>query len=121
MKKNLIALLLNLMHIGGALLFPAALQAQALSIDGDRAVYPLSQAVIASFRDKMHRSVAVSSAISRTRAGFNKFCGGEIDINNASRPILRSELDRCKKFNVRFIELPIAYDALTVVVNSRND
>ena len=122
MKKYLIALLPTLiMHIGCALVFPAKLQAQAMSIDGDRALYPLSQAVIASLRDKMHRSVDVSSAISGTRAGFNKFCRGETDINNSSRPILQSEMDQCEKFNVRFIELPIAYDALTVVINSRND
>jgi phosphate transport system substrate-binding protein len=59
--------------------------------------------------------------IAGTGGGFKKFCRGETDISNASRPILKSEIEDCKKSGVQFIELPVAYDALTVIINPKND
>ena len=59
--------------------------------------------------------------ISGTGGGFKKFCRGETDIVNASRPILKKEMDDCKAAGVQYIEMPVAYDALTIVVNPKND
>jgi phosphate transport system substrate-binding protein len=58
--------------------------------------------------------------ISGTGGGFKKFCRGEIDISNASRPILRKEMDACLEAGIQYIELPVAFDALTVVINPKN-
>ena len=63
----------------------------------------------------------VTVGISGTGGGFKKFCRGEIDIANASRPILKKEMDACKAAGVQYVEMPVAYDALTIVVNPRND
>ena len=60
-------------------------------------------------------------SISGTSGGFKKLCRGEIDIANASRPILNEEMKECNKHGIQFIELPVAYDALTVVVNPQNN
>ena len=59
--------------------------------------------------------------ISGTGGGFKKFCRGETDISDASRPILKSEMEACRAAGVQYYELPIAYDALTVVINPKND
>jgi phosphate transport system substrate-binding protein len=59
--------------------------------------------------------------ISGTGGGFKKFCRGETDISDASRPILKKEMDACKEAGIQYIELPVAYDALTVVINPKND
>ncbi|MBL8394034.1 MAG: PstS family phosphate ABC transporter substrate-binding protein [Candidatus Accumulibacter sp.] len=89
-------------------------------IDGSSAVYPITEAVAQDFqRAKLHE-VHVNIGVSGTVAGFNKFCRGETDITSASRPILKKEMDECAKAGVRFYEMPLAYDALTVVVNPQN-
>ena len=62
----------------------------------------------------------VTVGISGTGGGFKKFCRNETDISNASRPILKSEMDDCKKAGIEYFELPVAFDALTVVVNPKN-
>jgi phosphate transport system substrate-binding protein len=66
-------------------------------------------------------AVKVTVGISGTGGGFKKFCRGEIDISEASRPILKKEMAACKEAGIQYIELPVAYDALTVVVNPKND
>ena len=66
-------------------------------------------------------AVKVTVGISGTGGGFKKFCRGETDIVNASRPILKKEMDDCKTAGVQYIEMPVAYDALTIVVNPKND
>ena len=66
-------------------------------------------------------AVKVTVGISGTGGGFKKFCRGETDIVNASRPILKKEMDDCKAAGVQYIEMPVAYDALTIVVNPKND
>ena len=58
--------------------------------------------------------------ISGTGGGFKKFCRGETDISNASRPILKAEMADCQKAGIEYFELPVAFDALTVVVNPKN-
>ena len=58
--------------------------------------------------------------ISGTGGGFKKFCRGETDISDASRPILKAEMEACRAAGIKYFELPIAFDALTVVVNPQN-
>ncbi|HXF69354.1 MAG TPA: PstS family phosphate ABC transporter substrate-binding protein [Thermoflexus sp.] len=91
-----------------------------IKIDGSSTVYPISEAVGEEFQ-KAHPNVKVVVGISGTGGGFQKFCAGEIDISDASRPIKTSEMETCQKNGIEFIELPVAYDALSVVVNPQND
>jgi len=92
---------------------------EIIAIDGSSTVYPITEAVAEEF-GRENRSVKVTVGISGTGGGFKKFCAGEIDISDASRPIKSSEIDECKKNQIDYVELPIAYDALTVVVNPKN-
>ncbi|HRD89348.1 MAG TPA: PstS family phosphate ABC transporter substrate-binding protein [Accumulibacter sp.] len=100
---------------------PLAIGASAVvRIDGSSAAYPITEAVAQDFqRAKLHE-VHVNIGVSGTAAGLNKFCRGETDIASASRPILSREMEACAKAGIRFYEMPIAYDALTVVVNPQN-
>jgi phosphate transport system substrate-binding protein len=94
--------------------------AQSIKIDGSSTVYPVTEAVAEEFQVKKKGAVKVSVGISGTGGGFKKFCRGEIDISNASCPILKKEMDDCKAAGVQYVELPVAFDALTVVVNPQN-
>lgn len=99
------------------------LRAQAQSIikiDGSSTVFPITEAVAEEFQAAHRNKVRVTVGISGTGGGFKKFCRGETDVQNASRPIQASEMENCKKTGVRYIELPIAYDATVVVVNPQN-
>ncbi|WP_047551031.1 PstS family phosphate ABC transporter substrate-binding protein [Methylotenera sp. G11] len=90
-----------------------------INIDGSSTVYPITKEVADEFQKI--RKTKVNINISGTGGGFAKFCRGETQIQNASRPILKKEMEQCKEAGVQYIELPIAYDALTVVVNKNND
>jgi len=90
-------------------------------IDGSSTVYPIIEAVAEDFQIAKRGSVRVTVGISGTGGGFKKFCRDELDIVNASRPITELEMEICKKAGVQYIEMPIAIDALTVVVNPRNN
>jgi phosphate transport system substrate-binding protein len=107
----------------GAMLACASLSATAaekiIKIDGSSTVYPISEAVAEEFQKVSKVKVTVGE--SGTGGGFKKFCRGETDISDASRPIKQKEIQECNAAGVQFIELPIAYDALTVVVNPKND
>lgn len=95
-------------------------QAQMLiKIDGSSTVFPISEAVAEAFREK-NAAVKFTIGIAGTGGGFKKFCQGETDISDASRPILKKEMIECAKNGVKYVELPVAFDALTVVVNPRN-
>jgi len=94
-------------------------RADTVKIDGSSTVFPVTEAVAEEFQ-KASKGLKVTVGISGTGGGFKKFCRNEIDISNASRPILAKELEDCKKEGVAFIELPVAYDALTVVVNPKS-
>lgn len=94
-------------------------QAQTVKIDGSSTVYPITEGIAEDFQKETKIKVIVG--ISGTGGGFKKFCRGEIDIQNASRPILQKEMDECKAAGVNYIELPVAFDALTVVVSHKND
>jgi phosphate transport system substrate-binding protein len=90
-----------------------------IKIDGSSTVYPITEAVAEEFQKAQKVKVTVGE--SGTGGGFKKFCRGETDISDASRPISQKEIDACKEASIQYIELPIAYDALTVVVNDKND
>jgi phosphate transport system substrate-binding protein len=90
-----------------------------VKIDGSSTVYPLSEAIAEEFRNEQPK-VRVTVGESGTGGGFKKFSRGEIDINDASRPITAEEIELCKEGGVEFIELPVAYDGLAVVVSKQN-
>ncbi|NDJ21800.1 phosphate ABC transporter substrate-binding protein PstS family protein [Nostoc sp. B(2019)] len=94
---------------------------QTIEIDGSSTVYPITKVVASEFDGSEGNKVPIKVGISGTTGGFRKFCEGKIDISNASRPILKEEMAVCKQNNVNYVELPIAFDALTVVVNPKND
>jgi phosphate transport system substrate-binding protein len=91
-----------------------------VKVDGSSTVFVISEAAAADFQKEKKNAIKVTVGTSGTGGGFKKFCRDEIDIVNASRPILEKEIAACKEKNVEYIELPIAYDALTVVVNPAN-
>ena len=92
---------------------------QVVKIDGSSTVYPITEAVAEEFQKESGTKVTVG--ISGTGGGFKKFTRGETDVQNASRPIKEEEVKAAKEGKIEYLELPIAYDALTVVVNSKND
>ncbi len=92
-----------------------------IKIDGSSTMYPITEAVAKNFQISKKDAIKVTVGISGTGGGFKKFCRGEIDIVNASRPIQRTEMKACSKAGVQYVELPVAFDALTVVVNPKND
>lgn len=95
--------------------------AALIKVDGSSTVYPITQAVVKAYQANPENKSQVQVSISGTSGGFEKFCAGEIDISNASRPINQSEMAACKKNNISYMELPIAFDALTIAVNPQNN
>ncbi len=89
-------------------------------IDGSSTVYPITESVAEEFRAE-EPAVRVTVGVSGTGGGFKKFIRGETDISNASRPIKPSELEAAEEAGIEFIELPVAYDGIAVVVNPAND
>ncbi len=104
-----------------ALLSVPAKAQQIIKIDGSSTVYPITEGVAEEFQKAKRGAVRVTVGISGTGGGFKKFCRGETDISNASRPILAKEMEECRKNGIQYIELPVAYDGLAVVVNPRNN
>ena len=90
-----------------------------IEIDGSSTVFPISQAVAEEFR-KLHKGVQVPVGISGTGGGFKRFAAGEIDIADASRPIKRSEAEAAAKNGVEYVELRVAFDGLSILVNKTN-
>ncbi len=92
----------------------------AVKVDGSSTVFPITEAVGEEFQ-KLHKDVKVTVGISGTGGGFKKFCNGEIDISDASRPIKKSEVDACAAKGIEFIEIPVAFDGLSIMVNPANN
>jgi phosphate transport system substrate-binding protein len=90
-----------------------------IKVDGSSTVFPITEAVAEEFQKK-HKGTKVTVGISGTGGGFKKFCNGETDISDASRPIKPSEVELCGKNKIDYIELPVAYDGLAVMVNPKN-
>jgi phosphate transport system substrate-binding protein len=99
----------------------AKAESSLIKIDGSSTVYPITEAVAEEFQKATKGATKVTVGISGTGGGFKKFCRAETDISDASRPILKKEMDACKEAGIQYVELPVAYDALTVVVNPQND
>ncbi|MBC3919215.1 PstS family phosphate ABC transporter substrate-binding protein [Undibacterium sp. CY18W] len=91
-----------------------------IKIDGSSTVFPITEAVADDYQASKGGAVKVTIGIAGTGGGFKKFCKGETDISDASRPILKKEMEECAKNGIKYMELPIAFDALTVVVNPKN-
>jgi phosphate transport system substrate-binding protein len=111
-----------LLAVAVSVLASTLVQAQGalVKVDGSSTVYPVTEAVAEDFQKSERGAIKVTVGISGTGGGFKKFCRGEIDVGNASRPILKSEMAECAKAGIEYFELPVAFDALTVVVNPRN-
>ncbi|HEY0963251.1 MAG TPA: PstS family phosphate ABC transporter substrate-binding protein [Pseudomonadales bacterium] len=91
-----------------------------VSLDGSSTVYPISEAVAEEFPANVAPRVRVTVGVSGTGGGFKKFLAGEIDINDASRPISESEKELAATNGIDYLEIPVAYDGLSVVVNRNN-
>ena len=98
----------------------ASAQTPTVKIDGSSTVYPITEAVAEEFQKAKRGKVRVTVGISGTGGGFKKFCRGETDITDASRPITKKEMEACKAAGISYLEMPVAYDALTVVINPKN-
>lgn len=119
--------LLNLVVLVALLVISMPLRAilmaeeKIVKIDGSSTVYPITEAVGEEFQKAKKGAIKIIIGISGTGGGFKKFCRNETDISNASRPIVKKEMELCSKNGVEYIELPIAYDGLAVMVNPKND
>lgn len=107
--------------LAGVSVSGVALAQSYVKIDGSSTVFPVTEAVAEDFQKLKKGAVRVTVGISGTGGGFKKFCRGETDISNASRPISEKEMADCKAAGVEYLEMPVAFDALTVVVNPKND
>ena len=115
LKQTILALALGQLAIGSVLA-----QSNVVKIDGSSTVYPITEAVAEEFQKAEKNAIKVTVGISGTGGGFKKFCRGEIDISDASRPILKKEMEACAAAGIKYFELPVAFDALTVVINPKN-
>ncbi|WP_296699029.1 PstS family phosphate ABC transporter substrate-binding protein [Thiocapsa sp. UBA6158] len=95
--------------------------AELVKVDGSSTVFPVTEAVAEEFQKAEKGQTMVTVGISGTGGGFKKFCRGETDATGASRPIKAEEVALCKENGIEYIELPAALDALTVVINPKND
>lgn len=116
-------LILPVMACGGGDAGSGAADASQLTgrvqIDGSSTVFPITAAVAEDFQ-ALHRGVRVTVGVSGTGGGFKRFCAGETDISDASRPIKPSEAELCAQNGVEFVEVPVAWDGLSVMVNIGN-
>src|SRR6185436_5700688 len=115
------AVLASVMAISAAAFAgPSLAQNKIVKIDGSSTVYPITEAVAEEFQKSKKNAIKVTVGISGTGGGFKKFCRGETDISDASRPILKKEMEDCKAAGIEYFELPVAFDALTVVIHPKN-
>ncbi len=99
---------------------PVYAQQKIVKIDGSSTVFPITEAVAEEFQKAKKQQIKVTVGISGTGGGFKKFCRGETDISDASRPISAKEMQACAEAGIKYVELPVAFDALTVVINPKN-
>ncbi|OGZ73995.1 MAG: protein sphX [Candidatus Staskawiczbacteria bacterium RIFCSPLOWO2_01_FULL_38_12b] len=90
-----------------------------VDVDGSSTVFPITEAMAEEFQ-KEHENIQVVVGISGTGGGFKRFCRGETHINDASRPIKEAEIQLCLENNIEYLELPIAFDGLAVMVHPSN-
>ncbi|MCX7914150.1 MAG: PstS family phosphate ABC transporter substrate-binding protein [Thermodesulfovibrionales bacterium] len=120
MLKKVLFFVIAMVSLTSLLITNAYTAEKIVKIDGSSTVYPITEAVAEEFQKAKKGAVKVTVGISGTGGGFKKFCRGETDISNASRPISKKEIEACKEGKIEYIELPIAYDGLAVVVNPKN-
>ncbi|MBC7769143.1 MAG: PstS family phosphate ABC transporter substrate-binding protein [Phycisphaerales bacterium] len=94
--------------------------AEAIQVDGSSTVFPLSEAVAEAFGAAESGAARVTVGESGTGGGFRKFCRGESQVQGASRPISAEEMAACAEANITYVELPIAFDGITIVVHNDN-
>jgi len=111
---------LGVVLLTGLALAGCSKESTIIAVDGSSTVYPITEAVAEQFQQS-NPNVKVTVGISGTGGGFKKFCSGETDISDASRPIKPSEVELCQKNGIEYVELPVAYDGLAVVVNPNNN
>ena len=118
MKRVLSALFITIFVVacGGN---DAAQSGAVIAIDGSSTVFPLGEALAEEFQ-RANQGTRVTVGTSGTGGGFEKFCRGETDLSNASRPIKATEADKCRAAGIEFIEIPVAYDGLSIVVHPKN-
>lgn len=107
-----------------ALVIPASLAAvrtysATVRVDGSSTVFPITE-IAAQELVAYASQIQVQLGVSGTGGGFKKFCTGETEVSNASRPINQEEIDACTRNGIAFVELPLAYDGLSVIVNPAN-
>ena len=121
MKELSLGQLKESLIVASSLILSAPLSAAVdiVEIDGSSTVYPIAEAVAEEFQ--IETGIKVTVGVSGTGGGFKKFCRGDTVISNASRPIKSKEIAKCKEAGIDFIEIPVAFDALTVVVNKMKD
>src|SRR4051794_17730431 len=90
-----------------------------IEIDGSSTVFLITEAVAKTFNNE-HPEVKINIGISGTGGGFKKFCNGELDIADASRPITANEIEKCKAKNINYLELQVGWDGLAVIINKEN-
>ena len=98
---------------------PTIAAVDIIKIDGSSTVYPITEAVAEEFQ--IETGIKVTVGVSGTGGGMKKFCRGDTVISGASRPIKAKERKKCAEAGIEFIEVPVAFDALTVVINPKND
>lgn len=96
-------------------------QSNLIAIDGSSTVFPITEAMAEDFTTTVDSDVNVTVGVSGTGGGFKKFCAGETVISNASRPIKDSEMELCASNGINYEVIPVAFDAITVVINPSND
>ncbi|MEZ5964996.1 MAG: PstS family phosphate ABC transporter substrate-binding protein [Planctomycetota bacterium] len=116
-----LAVLVGLASASTWMVGPVRAQVPTIRIDGSSTVYPVTEAVAEEFQAKNRGKVRLTVGISGTGGGFKKFLRGELDIVDASRPISEDEMNACSEKGIGYVELPICFDAITVLVNRRND
>ncbi|RMG60892.1 MAG: PstS family phosphate ABC transporter substrate-binding protein [Deltaproteobacteria bacterium] len=118
--KKLIVAALSFLLANALAVTPVLAKRLLVKVDGSSTVYPITEAVAEEFQGAMRGKVMVTVGISGTGGGFKKFCRGETDVNDASRPIKPVEVKLCRENGIDFVELPVAYDGIAVVVNPSN-
>ena len=110
-----------LLTLCGPTLSVHADQVSMVKIDGSSTVFPITEAVAEEFQKESRGTIRVTVGISGTGGGFKKFCRGETDVQDASRPILALEMEACQKAGIQYYELPVAYDAMAIVVSQQTN
>ena len=117
--RKMLGLVTTVMLIAGFFVQQAFAATKLIKVDGSSTVFPITEAVAEEFQ-KANSGIKVMVGISGTGGGFKRFGRGETDISDASRPIKPKEVDLARENNIEYIELPVAYDGLSVMVNLKN-